>query len=382
MSSFKDTKTELNKSISLSKPIIGNEEIEAVVSTLKSWIIVQWPQVLKLEENFCNLTRCKYAVAMNSWTAVIHWALYWLWIGPWDEVITPPFTFVASANPILMVWAKVVFADIEENTFLLDPVEVEKKITPRTKAILSVSLYWHPHHYLELKKIADKYNLKLIEDASQSIWASLWDMQSWSLWDAGTFSLYATKNIHCAEGWVLVTNNEEVYERAKMLRHHGQSEKTRYEYFDIWYNYRLTDIHASIANVQFSKIEYVSNKRRELAWLYNSELSWIKWLQIPILKNEDISHVYHQYTIKINEFCKINRDELMSSLKKKEIWCWVYYPKPLHLHPHFARLWYKDWDFPISESVSKQVLSLPVHPSLKNEDIILICNFIKECLQN
>lgn len=365
--------------IHLSKPIIWQEEIDAVIEVMKSWNIIQWPEVEKLEKSFCDITWCKYAVAMNSGTAVLHAALYWLNIWKWDEVICPPFTFVATANAILMAWAKPVFCDIDEKDYTIDPQYIERAITPNTKAILAVSLYWQPFKYNEIKKISDKYNLKIIEDGAQSIWASYNNMPSGWLGDAGTFSLYATKNIHCAEWGVMVTDNEECYLKARMLRHHGQSEE-RYIYYDLWYNYRLTDIHAAIANIQVKRLDKINELRIRNAEIYDTWLKNLKWLIIPY-RHEANKHVYHQYTIRITEECSINREEFAKVLENNNIWYGIYYPNPLHLHYHFINLWYKEWDFLVSERLAKEVISLPVGPHVTEENIHFITDVIKEHVQ-
>ncbi len=364
------------KSIPLSKPIIWKEEIAAVTAVMESWMIIQWPEVEKLEKSFCELTWCKYAVAMNSGTSVLHAALYGLNIWEWDEVICPPFTFVATANAILMSWAKPIFCDVDENDYTIDPKSVEWKITSKTKAILAVSLYWQTFKYNEIKQIADKYNLRIIEDAAQSIWALYNNIPSGWLGDAWTFSLYATKNIHCAEWGIMVTNNEECYIRAKMLRHHGQS-KERYVYYDLWYNYRLSDIHAAIANVQVKRIDTVNNLRINNAKKYNIWLKNLKWVILPY-QHETNKHVYHQYTIRITNECLISRDEFLRILEDNNIWYGIYYPIPLHLHHHFLNMWYKKWDFTVSETLSEEVVSLPVWPHITDEDIDFIIYIITQ----
>src|SRR3989339_198434 len=258
--------------INISKPIIGKEEIAAVLKVLKSGMIVQGPVVEKLEENFAKYCGTKYAVAFNSGTAAIHAGLYTLGIGPGDEIITTPFTFVATANPILMQGAKVVFADISEDDFNIDPKEVEKKITKKTKAIIPVDLYGQVYNYPAIKKIAKKYHLKILEDACQAVGANRGKARAGNFGDVAAFSLYATKNIMSGEGGLITTNDEKIAEKCKMFRHHGQSEKTKYEYFDLGYNYRMTDILAAIGLVQLKKIERFSRRRIQNAELLSRGL--------------------------------------------------------------------------------------------------------------
>ena len=363
--------------INISKPIIGKDEIDAVVSVMKSGIIVQGPKTAKLESEFAKYCKTKYAVAFNSGTAAIHAGLYAFGIKSGDEVITSPFTFVASANPILMQNAKVVFADISEEDFNLDPQEVEKKITKRTKVVLPIDLYGQIYNYNAIKKITKKNKIKILEDACQAVGAEQKNKKAGNFGEIGAFSLYATKNIMSGEGGMITTNDKKLMERCKQFRHHGQSEKTRYEYWDIGYNYRTTDICASIGLVQLKKVEKLNSARIKNAKKISKGLDGIKGLIIPRIKAGN-KHVFHQYTIRITKDCKITRDELLIKLKENEINCGVYYPKPLHLHPHFAKMGYKEGDFPVAEKLAKEVISLPVHPSLTEKEINFVINKIRE----
>ncbi len=363
--------------INVSKPIIEKEEIEAVIAVMKSGIIAQGPETSKFEEKFAKYCGSKYAVAFNSGTAAIHAGLYALGISRGDEVITSPFTFVASANPILMQNATVVFADISEEDFNLDPKEAEMKITGKTKAILPVDLYGQVYDYESFKKLAEKNNLMILEDACQAIGAEYKGVKAGNFGDISAFSLYATKNIMSGEGGMITTNDEEIMEKSRRFRHHGQSEKTRYEYWDIGYNYRMTDISAAIGLVQLKKVDELNEKRRSNAEILTHGLAGIKGLILPKVM-EKKRHVFHQYTIRITEEFKSSREKLMDFLKSHDIGSTIYYPKPLHMHPHFTKLGYKEGDFPVAERLAKQVLSLPVHPSLTEKEIGFIIDKIQE----
>lgn len=362
--------------IPVAKPIIGEEEKKAVMDVLNFGMLAQGPKVKELEEAFAKVCNTKYAVAMSSGTATIHAALYAIGIKKGDEIITTPFTFVATANPILMQGANIVFADIDKDTFNIDPADVKRKITKKTKAIIVVDLFGQPADYDELNKIAKERNIIIVEDACQSINAEYKGKKAGSLAKVAAFSLYATKNIMCGEGGVLTTNDEEIYDKARMFRHHGQSEKTRYQYFDLGYNYRMTDMQAAIALAQLKKLDDFTNKRIKNAKLLSEGLKNIHGIKVPVVK-PNMKHVYHQYTIKIDGF-KMSRDELIEYLKSKGVGSAVFYPKPLHLHPHFTRLGYKEGDFPVAEMTAKQVLSLPVHPSITDGDIKKIIEAFKD----
>ncbi|HLG25018.1 MAG TPA: DegT/DnrJ/EryC1/StrS family aminotransferase [Candidatus Nanoarchaeia archaeon] len=354
--------------IKIAEPGIGEEEINAVVGVLKSGTIVQGPKVREFEEKFARLCNVKHAVAVNSGTAALHASLYACGVGEGDEVITVPFTFVATANSILMQRAKPVFVDIEEETFNIDPSKIEEKINGSTKAILPVDLYGQAYDYDAVDRIAKKHGLKIVEDACQAVGADYHGRKCGSLGDIASFSFYATKNLITGEGGMVTTDNPEMAELAKRLRHQGQSESARYHYFDLGYNYRMTDIMAAIGIPQIKKIENLNSVRIKNAKLLSQGLKNIKGIEVPKTKS-GFKHVFHQYTIKVTEDFKLNRDEVVKFLGSKGIGSGIYYPTPLHLFSHIKKYGYKEGDFPVSEKLSMQVLSLPVHPGVSESQI-------------
>ena len=354
--------------IPIAKPMIGDEEKKAVLAVLESGMIVQGQKVKELEEKFAQYCGVKHAIAVSNGTAALHVALKALNIGPGDEVITSPFTFVASANAILMAGATPVFADIDEKTFNLSPAAVEKKITKKTKAILAVDLYGLPADYTALGAIAKKHQLKLIADACQSVGAELNGKKTGSLADITAFSLYATKNIMCGEGGMITTNDDAAADFAKKFRHHGQHQQYSYEF--LGYNYRMTDIAAAIALCQLQRIGKITEQRRKNAAQLTASLNGI--VRIPFIPPAS-THAFHQYTI-ITE----QRDSLRNYLKTKEIDSRIFYPKPLHLEPHFAYLGCKRGDFPIAEKACETVLSLPVHPLVTEKELKYIAEKVRE----
>ncbi len=362
--------------INLSQVVISPKEIQEVLSVFKSGHLTQGKKVAEFEEKFALYCGAKFAVAVNSGTAALHTALVASGITQGDEVITSPFTFIASANSILMAGAKPVFTDIDPVTFNIDPSKIEEKITKKTKAILPVDLYGQIYDVDKVKEIAGKYNLKVIEDAAQTVGAQYRGKKAGSFGDVGCFSFYATKNLFTGEGGMLVTNNKKIYELAKMFRHHGQSEKERYKYYGLGYNYRMTEITAALGLEQLKKIDLVNSKRIENAKALSNGLRSVKGLILPEV-DTNYKHVFHQYTIRVTGEFKINREQLAQYLKKHGITSSIFYPTPLHLIPHLSENGYKKGDFPEAEKVSQEVLSIPVHQHLRLKDLNYIVNTIK-----
>lgn len=366
----------MKKIIEISKPAIGKEEIKAVIEVLKSKLLSQGPKVAEFEKKFASYCGARYAVATNSGTSTLHCALYALGIHEGDEVITTPFTFVATANAILMQRAKVVFCDIEEDFYNIDPVKIEEKITKNTKVLIPVDLYGHLYDIPAITELAKKFNLKIIEDAGQAIAAEYQGKKAGSFSDITSFSLYATKNLTAGVGGVITTNNKVYMEKCKLFRHHGQIEGKPYEYKDFGYNYRMNDMIAAIALEQLKKIDFFTQKRRENAQILTSALQGINGLILPKEK-PGYTHAFHQYTVRITKDFAITRDEFLKYLAKNGIMCKIYYPKPLHLFPHFAKMGYKNGDFPAAEKVASQVVSIPIHPLVTQKDILHIIKTIK-----
>lgn len=369
--------TRSDQMINVAKPLIGEEEKKAVMEVLDSGMLAQGKRVTELEERYAKFCGTADAVAVNSGTAGIHAALYALGVRPGDEVITVPFTFVATANPILMQGGKVIFCDIKEDTFNIDPEALKEKITPKTKAIIPVDLYGQIYDHKAISEIAADHNLKVCEDACQAVNAALDGKQAGSFGDMASFSFYATKNMITGEGGIITTSDEEAAELARRFRHHGQSAQTRYQYHDIGYNYRMMDLQAAIALVQMDKIEGYTETRISNARFLTEGLSKIEGIEPPYVK-PGARHVFHQYTIKVEEEFKLSRDDLRSALQEKGVGSGVYYPKPLHLHPFYMEMGYKEGDFPVSESISQKCLSLPVHPAVDQDGLETIVKAFEE----
>lgn len=361
--------------IHIAAPEIDAEEIAAVNEVLRSGMLAQGSRVAALEEAFAEFCGTKYAVAVNSGTAAIHAALFAAGVGPGDEVITTPFSFIATVNPILMVGAKPVFVDIDPVTFNIDPAQIEAKVTSATKAIIPVHLYGQPVDYDAIDAIAKKHNLVVIEDACQAIGAAYKGNRVGGLGDIGCFSLYATKNIMSGEGGMITTNNEEYANAMKRFRQHGMSGTYQYEH--LGYNYRTTDLCAAIALEQLKKAERFNGARQATAAQFDAGLEGVGAITLPTI-GADRTHVYHQYTIRLREESGVDRTAFIEALKERGVGAGVYYPKPLHTIAHIAQFGYKEGDFPEAEKASRQVISLPVHPKVSTADADTIIAAVRE----
>lgn len=345
--------------IPISKPSITDAEKSAVMEVLDSGMLAMGPRTAQFEKAFAEAFNVKHAIAVTSGTTALHVALLANGVGPGDEVITTPFTFAATINSILFVGATPVFVDIDEETFNMDPALVEERITPRTKALLPIHLYGYVCDMDRLQAIAEKHNLRIIEDACQAVGATYKDKYAGSF-GTGTFSFYATKNLMSGEGGMITTNDDEVAELCRMIRSHGM--KRRYYHEMLGYNYRMTDIQAAIGLVQLERLPEFTEKRRQNAEYFNSK---IESVITPTIK-EGYCHVWHQYTVRINH--GRDRDAAVEQLTAAGIGTGIYYPIPAHHQPHVKDI-VGEVSLPVSERLAKEVISLPVHPQLTQEDL-------------
>ncbi|HLB95997.1 MAG TPA: DegT/DnrJ/EryC1/StrS family aminotransferase [Patescibacteria group bacterium] len=352
--------------INIASPKIGKEEIKAVTEVLKSGMLAQGPKVSEFEEKFARFIGVKYAIATSSGTTALEIALRAAGIGPDDEVITSPFTFIASANSILYTGARPVFADIVEQTFNLDPEKIEAKITKKTKAIMPVHLYGNACAMTKIMVIAKKRKLAIIEDACQAHGAEWGGKKVGSFGLAGAFSLYPTKNMTTGEGGMITTNSKEIYDKANLLRAHGS--KIKYYHDILGYNYRMTDIEAAIGIEQLKKLNKFNNLRIKNAKYLNKNLSKIPGIIMPEAQ-AGAKHVYHQYTIRITPEFAFSRDEVVAKLTQAGIGTAIFYPLPINEQKVYREIGYRK-DTPIAAKISQEVISLPVHPGLKMRELI------------
>ncbi|MFA5113246.1 MAG: DegT/DnrJ/EryC1/StrS family aminotransferase [Candidatus Margulisiibacteriota bacterium] len=343
----------------------------AISAVIASGRYILGENVAALEKEVAAYVGVKYAVGVASGTDALHLALRAAGIKPGDEVITTPFTFVATAEAIAYCGATPVFVDIEPNTFNLDVASLESRVSSRTKAILPVHLYGQACQMDRVMAIAKKHNLAVIEDCAQAMGATFNGQQVGSFGAAGCFSFFPTKNVGCfGDGGMVTTNDQAIFEELKVLRGHG-SRKT-YHYDIIGYNSRLDELQATILRVKLRNIEALIKARRHNASLYRQQFLGLADLRLPFELPEG-RHTFNQFTVRAT-----GRDALFEHLKTKGVPAMVYYPLSLHQQKAFATLGHKAGDFPASELAQTEVLSLPIFPELSGAEIETVAQAVKE----
>jgi perosamine synthetase len=340
------------------RPIIGDAEIEAAVRVLRSGRVVQGPEVMAFEEEFSALVAGRHCVAVNSGTSALQLTLMALGLGPSDEVIVPSFSFAATANAVRLVGAEPVFADIEPDGFCLAPEAVEAAIGPRTAAIMPVHLYGHPAAMDRLRAIAERHGLALVEDACQAHDAALNGQPVGAFGTAGCFSFYPTKNMHALEGGMITTADPDLARTLRLLRNQGMEQ--RYQNEIVGANMRMTDVAAAIGREQLKQLPGWTEQRRANAKFLDSRITTVRTPPVA----DGVRHVYHQYTVRVPH----DRDAVRDRLAAKGVGSEVYYPTPIHRLKPFLKTG-SGWDLPETERAAAEVLSLPVHPSLTENDL-------------
>jgi perosamine synthetase len=359
--------------IPIAKPDLGEEEIQAANEVMRSGMIASGAQVKAFEAEFADYCKTKEAVAVNSGTSSLHSALLALGINRGDEVIVPSFTFIATASSVSLCGAKPVMADVFSDTYNINPDDISGKITKNTKAIIGVHLFGQAFDIDPVLEICDDDNLFLIEDCAQAHGAEYKGKKVGSMGDAGCFSFYPTKNMTTGEGGMITTDSENLANKTRKIINHGQTEK--YLHTDLGYNMRMTDISAAIGRVQLSKIDRMNNIRKRNADYYDKNLN-IKGVQTPF-QNPDSTHVYHMYAIKILNDLSINRNDLLDYLADNGIGAAIHYPMPVHRQPIYHN---NPANCPVSEELSKSIMSIPIHPLVTTDDCRYICEKIREAV--
>ena len=354
---------------------LGREEEEAVLEVLRSGRLAQGPRVAELEGEFAEYLGVPWALAVSSGTAALELSLRALGIGPGDEVVVPPFTFIATANAVLWVGARPIFADVSPDTLTLDPEAVKEAIGPRTKAVIAVHLFGHPADLRALSEICEDAHLHLIEDAAQAHGAEAWGRKVGSFGTLAAFSLYATKNMTSGEGGIIVGHDEGLRKRIKLLRNQGQEEK--YLHVSLGMNYRLTEIQAALALVQLGRLEENVEARRRNAVILNKLLKGV--VETP-REEPWARHVYHQYAVLLPEGTP--RERIRKRMLEKGVETAVHYPRIIPEQPLYRRLGYDAACCPVSLAASRRVLSLPVHQGLGREELEKVAASLKRALES
>ncbi|MBS7246828.1 MAG: DegT/DnrJ/EryC1/StrS family aminotransferase [Candidatus Jordarchaeales archaeon] len=366
--------------IPINKPILGREEEENVLSVLRSGNLTgrvsESGMVMEFERLFSSFLGVKYAVAVSSGTAALHASLLAIDVRPGDEVIVPSFTFSATCNVVLHVGAKPVFVDIDLDTYTMNPDEVKKTLTPKTKAIIPVHLYGHPADMKPIMEVAEEEKIYVIEDAAQAHGAEYNGVKVGGIGHLGCFSFYPTKIITTGEGGMVATNDEELAEKIRMIRNQG--ERGDYVTTLLGHNWRLPEMNAAIGVAQMRRINEFLAKRRRNANRLTELLREVKELVLPFEKGK-ARHAWNIYTVRLRDE-RVRRDDVVSFLRKRGVGATVYYPVPVHRTKLYIERGYSNVFLPGTELASKTVFSLPVHPSMTEEDVETVASAVKQSL--
>ncbi|MDH4209155.1 MAG: UDP-4-amino-4,6-dideoxy-N-acetyl-beta-L-altrosamine transaminase [Anaerolineae bacterium] len=368
---------------------IDEEDISAVVQVLRSDWITTGPKVAEFEQAFAHFVGAREAVAVSSGTAALHAGMYALGIGPADEVVVPPMTFAATANCVVFQGGTPIFADVDPSTLLLDPAEVEAKITPRTKAIIAVDYTGHPCDYDTLGAIADRHGLMLVADACHALGGRYRGRAIGSLADLSTFSFHPVKHITTGEGGMITTDDPELAHRMRVFRNHGittdhrqraEEESWFYEMVDVGYNYRMTDFQCMLGMSQLRKLPNWVGRRREIAERYDSAFTDIPAME-PLGVREDAYHAYHLYVIRLDpKELRATRATIFAALRAERIGVNVHYI-PVHLHPFYKeRFGTGPGLCPVAEAAYERILTLPIFPSMSDDDVDDVVTAVRKVL--
>ncbi|MFH0346384.1 DegT/DnrJ/EryC1/StrS family aminotransferase [Bacillus vallismortis] len=381
-----------NHFLPYSLPLIGKEEIQEVTETLESGWLSKGPKVQQFEREFAAFVGAKHAVALNSCTAALFLALKAKGIGPGDEVITSPLTFSSTANTIIHTGATPVFADIDENTLNIDPVKLEAAVTPRTKAVVPVHFGGQSCDMDAILLIAQKHGLFVLEDAAHAVYTTYKQRMIGSIGDATAFSFYATKNLATGEGGMLTTDDEELADHIRVLSLHGMSKAAwnRYSSNGSWYyevespGYKMNmfDLQAALGLHQLKRLDEMQKRREEIAGRYQAAFQQISGLITPFV-HDDGRHAWHLYVLQVDEKqAVVTRGEMITALKDEyNIGTSVHFI-PVHIHPYYQkRFGFKETDFPLAMNYYKRTLSLPLYPSMSDEDVKDVIEAVRDIVK-
>jgi perosamine synthetase len=372
------------------KQTIDQGDIECVIKVLEeNNYLTTGPRILEFEKKICNYIGSRYGIAVNSGTAALHGAMFAIDITKGDEVIVPAISFVASSNCVLYQNGTPIFCDIEPDTLNIDVNKIEELITAKTKAIVMVDMCGQPCKYDKIRKICNKYNIILIQDAAHSLGAHYNEMKVGSYADITCLSFHPVKNITTCEGGMIITNSINYYEKCKIFRTHGiirdykERDKSNTHYYDmteLGYNYRIPDILCALGINQLNKLDNFIKRRNEIANRYNSFFLDYKNLVEP-LKNY-FYNAYHIYVVKLKlENLNISRDDIFKKMKEANIGVNVHYI-PIYYHTYYKKLGYKKGLCPVSENTYEKIITLPIYPLLENKDIDYVCKTLLKILSS
>jgi dTDP-4-amino-4,6-dideoxygalactose transaminase len=384
----------MNTPINVVKPMIDEHEIENIIEVLKSGMIAEGPQAKLLEKEFAEYTGVKHAIFVNNGTTALHLAMEALDLPPGSEIITPGFTFIASSNSISFIGAIPIFGEINNKTWNLDPDSIEKLITPNTKAIMPVHIFGLPANMKEINELAQKHDLFVIEDSAQGHGGKINGKHVGNFGDIACFSFYATKNMITGEGGMVVTNNDDLADKARSIKNHGRAANVAggYAHYRIGYNFRAPDYSAAIGRAQLKKLPAFLSARKRNAEFYKKELVNlpIEWQEIPS------GHEHGNYIFALRLMTdKIKVHEVVSKLKEKHIVSRPIYDVPVYKQPAYLNIknwrWFKAGinypeyqkvSLPITETIATSHLEIPVHPGLTEEETHYVAQNVKEILKN
>ncbi len=363
-----------NSFIPYGRQLIDEDDIEAVVEVLRSDWLTTGPKVAEFEKAVCRFTGVSYGVAVSSGTAALHAAMYAIGIKPGDEVIVPAMTFAATANCVVYMGGRPVFADVEADTLLVDPSQVEGLITSKTKAIIAVDYAGQPCDYDALQQIADRQNLALVADACHSLGAKYKGRSVGTLADMTVFSFHPVKHITTGEGGMVVSDSQELATRIRKFRNHGINADHRqreaqatfqYDMEVLGYNYRISDLQCALGISQLRKLPGWPARRRQIAKKYDLLLGGLEGVE-PLQQHKDVLNAYHLYVIKLAK--KIDRDAVFQVMRKNNIGVNVHY-KPVYLNSYYQQHGYATGQCPVAENAYQQILSLPMHAGLTDSQV-------------
>ena len=371
--------TEITKKVPMSAPDITEEDVQAVAEVVRSGRLALGPKTEEFEHLIAEYVGVKHAVAVSSGTAALHLIVKALGIGPGDEVLVPSFTFVASVNVILYEGAKPVFVEIEPDTYNLDPEDLERRITPRTKAIMVVDVFGHPAEWDEILRIAEKYGLKVIDDSCEALGAEYKGKKLGQFGDAAAFAFYPNKQMTTGEGGMIVTNDDQIAKLCRSLRNQGRREMGAWlEHEWLGYNYRMTEMSAALGVSQLKRIETLLAKRERVAQMYTERLSELEWIRTPVVRPY-VRMSWFVYVVTLVE--GMHRDPVMKALAEEGIPTRGYF-SPVHLQPYVRRrLGTKEGMLPVTESAARRTIALPFHGNMTEAEVDMVVEALERCAE-